>query len=248
MNMSLPFHFKEFSINQDRCAMKIGTDGVLLGAWVSIDQNTNQILDLGAGTGIIALQLAQRNAFADIDAIEIDDAAFEQCTENFENSSWADRLFCYHASAQEFATEVDESYDLIVSNPPFYSPSDRKEESLKKGEEMKKSRKLARFNDSLPFEHLIDCVHTLLSEKGSFALILPRKEEKSFISLASEAGLFPRRICRVKGNSTSEEKRSLLEFSFQRTEIEFTELTIETERHMYTDDYRNLVKEFYLKM
>ena len=88
----------------------------------------------------------------------------------------------------------------------------------------------------------------LLSEKGSFALILPRKEEKSFISLASEAGLFPRRICRVKGNSTSEEKRSLLEFSFQRTEIEFTELTIETERHMYTDDYRNLVKEFYLKM
>jgi tRNA1Val (adenine37-N6)-methyltransferase len=246
--MSLPFHFKEFSIAQDRCAMKIGTDGVLLGAWVSLDPNIEKILDLGAGTGIIALQLAQRNAFADVDAIEIDDAAFEQCTDNFENSPWADRLFCYHASAQEFATEMDETYDLIVSNPPFYSPSDRKDESLKKGEEMKTSRKIARFNDALPFEHLIGCVHKLLSEKGIFTLILPRKEEESFINLASEAGLFPKRICRVRGNSTSEEKRSLLAFSFQHTDIEITELIIETERHKYTDAYRNLVKDFYLKM
>jgi tRNA1Val (adenine37-N6)-methyltransferase len=246
--MSLPFQFKEFSINQDRCAMKIGTDGVLLGAWATIDPNANQILDLGAGTGIIALQLAQRNTYADIDAIEIEDAAFEQCTDNFENSPWADRLFCYHASAQEFATEVDETYDLIVSNPPFYSPSDRKDITLAEGQEMRGSRKLARFNDALPFEHLIGCVHKLLSKKGVFALILPRKEEESFINLASEAGLFPRRICRVKGNSTSEEKRSLLEFSFQASDAEFTELTIETERHIYTDDYRNLVKDFYLKM
>ena len=246
--MSLPFHFKEFSINQDRCAMKIGTDGVLLGAWVTIDPNINQILDLGAGTGVIALQLAQRNAFADIDAIEIDDAAFEQCIDNFEDSPWADRLFCYHASAQEFASEMDETYDLIVSNPPFYSPSDRKDESLKEGEEMKTSRKIARFNDALPFKHLIGCVHKLLSEKGIFALILPRKEEESFISLASEVGLFPRRICRVRGTSTSEEKRSLLEFSFQRAETELTELTIETERHKYTDAYQSLVKDFYLKM
>lgn len=247
--MSLPFHFKEFSINQDRCAMKIGTDGVLLGAWVSIDSDVNQILDLGAGTGIIALQLAQRNAYADIDAVEVDDAAFEQCTDNFENSPWADRLFCYHASAQEFATEMDETYDLIVSNPPFYSPSDHKDESLIKGEKkMSNSRKIARFNDSLPFEHLIGCVHKLLSENGIFALILPRKEEESFISLASEAGLYPRRICRVRGNNTSEEKRSLLEFTFQVSEIELTELTIETERHNYTDAYRDLVKDFYLKM
>jgi len=237
--MSKPFHFKEFTIDQDRCAMKIGTDGVLLGAWVSLDLNPGHILDIGPGTGIISLQLAQRSSFASIDAVEIDDAAFEQCTDNFENSLWADRLFCYHASAQEFATEMDESYDLIVSNPPFYSEDFKTENT---------ARDTARFNDALPFDHLIGCVYNLLSEDGVFALILPRKEEESFIALASEAGLFPKRICRVRGNTTTEEKRSLIEFSFRSIETEITELIIETERHQYTEAYKNLVKDFYLKM
>lgn len=237
--MSKPFHFKEFTINQDRCAMKIGTDGVLLGAWVSLESNPERILDIGPGTGIIALQLAQRNSFATIDAVEIDGAAFEQCTDNFENSDWADRLFCYHASAQEFATEMDETYNLIVSNPPFYS-EDYKTENT--------ARDTARFNDALPFEHLIGCVYNLLSEDGVFALILPRKEEESFIALASEAGLLPKRICRVRGNNTSEEIRSLIAFSFRSVKTEITEITIETERHQYTTAYQNLVKDFYLKM
>ncbi|MDC8002821.1 methyltransferase [Aureisphaera galaxeae] len=237
--MSVPFQFKEFTVAQDRCAMKIGTDGVLLGAWASLEHAPDSILDVGAGTGVIALQLAQRSVAEVIDAIEIDDDAYEQCSENFENSPWGDRLFCYHASVQEFASEMDDSYDLIISNPPFYS------EDYKSNDD---SRNTARFADALPFQHLIVCAAHLLSEKGRFAVVLPRKEESSFVSLAKEHGLHPNRICRVKGTSTSEEKRSLIEFSFQPSEIVHEHLTIEIERHQYTPEYVELVKDFYLKM
>lgn len=237
--MSLPFQFKEFTVAQDRCAMKIGTDGVLLGAWTSIENNPHSILDLGTGTGIIALQVAQRSYCEHIDAVEIDTDAYEQCTDNFENSPWADRLFCYHASAQEFAMEIEETYDLIVSNPPFYS-EDYKTDN--------QARDTARFTDALPFEHLIGCVHQLLSEAGTFALILPKKEEENFILMAAEAGLFPKRICRVKGTATSEEKRSMIEFTFQKTSPKLEALTLEISRHQYTEDYKNLVQDFYLKM
>ena len=219
--------------------MKIGTDGVLLGAWASLENSPKNILDIGAGTGVLALQLAQRSMSDNIDAVEIDAIAYEQCVENFENSPWGDRLFCYHASAQEFATEMNDTYDLIVSNPPFYT------EDYKTSSE---ARDVARFNDALPFDHLVGCVYNLLSENGIFALILPRKEEDHFIELASKAGLFPKRICRVKGNTTSEEKRSLMEFSFQKNPQEITNLTIEIERHQYTEAYKNLVKDFYLKL
>ncbi len=237
--MSKPFVFKQFTVEQDRCAMKIGTDGVLLGAWVGLESQPQRILDIGAGTGIIALQLAQKSLAHTIDAIEIDDDAFEQCTENFEASPWGDRLFCYHASAQEFASEIDESYDLIVSNPPFYSEDFKTEDP---------TRDQARFNDALPFQHLLVCAVHLLSEEGIFAVILPKKEEGAFISLAEELQLFPKRICRVRGTYTSEEKRSLMEFSFQKKEISHETLTIETSRHEYTEEYIELVKDFYVKM
>ena len=111
-----PFKFKEFSIHQDQCAMKVGTDGVLLGAWASLDKQPESILDIGAGTGLIALQLAQRSSAETIDAIELDNDAYEQCVANFEASPWGDRLFCYHAGFDEFVDEMDDSYDLIVSN------------------------------------------------------------------------------------------------------------------------------------
>ena len=238
-NMASPFNFKQFTIQQDRCAMKIGTDGVLLGAWVSLENNPESVLDIGAGTGILSLQIAQRCLAETIEAIEIDEGAFEQCVENFESSSWGDRLFCFHASAQEFATEVEEEYDLIISNPPFYS-DDYKSEDTK--------RNTARFTDTLPFRDLSIVAFQFLSEKGVFALILPRKEEESFITLASEVGLFPKRICRVRGTATSEVKRSLLEFSFKKTEIVYEELIIEISRHNYTEEYKNLTKDFYLKM
>jgi len=237
--MSKPFKFKQFTINQDRCAMKIGTDGVLLGAWTTVENNPFSILDIGAGTGVLSLMLAQRSHAQHIEAIEIDDEAYEQCIENFENSPWNDRLFCYHASLLEFVEEVDDTFDVIICNPPFYS------EDFKSND---KARDLARFNDAMPFEHLIFAVANLLSESGLFSVVIPKKEEDYFVDLALKIGLFPNRILHVKGHPNSEIKRSLIEFSFQETETITTELVIETERHQYTADYINLTKDFYLKM
>lgn len=234
-----PFLFKEFTINQDRCAMKIGTDSVLLGSWTSIESNPYSILDIGAGTGVLSLMLAQRSSAEIIDAIEIDDDAYEQCVENFENSPWGDRLFCYHASLEEFTEEIEDTYDLIVSNPPFYS------ESYKSDNEQ---RDLARFADAMPFRHLIESVSKLLSKNGVFSLILPFSEEKDFIVLATKEHLFPKRLLRVKGSPSSDIKRSLMEFTFQENDVEIEELIIETSRHQYTDDYIHLTKDFYLKM
>jgi tRNA1Val (adenine37-N6)-methyltransferase len=237
--MSKPFKFKQFSINHDRCAMKIGTDGVLLGAWASIENKPSSILDIGAGTGLLSLMLAQRSLSETIEALEIDEDAYEQCVENFEASSWANRLFCYHAGLDEFIEEIEEPYDLIVSNPPFFS------EDVSSGNT---ARDIARQNQSLPFDELLEGVSKLLSPDGLFTTIIPFKEERDFIMLAATFGLFPNRILRVKGNPSAETKRSLLEFSFKEGEVLENELTIELKRHQYTEEYIALTKEFYLKM
>ena len=237
--MNKPFQFKEFKVNQDQCAMKIGTDGVLLGAWASIETNPFSILDIGAGTGVLSLMLAQRSHAEVIEALEIDDLAYEQCVENFEQSPWNDRLFCYHASLEEFAEEIDDKYDLIICNPPFYAEDYKTKNS---------QRDLARFQDAMPFEHLLESVVALLSENGTFSVVIPFSEETKFTTLASKAALYPKRITRVKGSPSSEIKRSLLEFSFLKTETEISELIIETLRHQYTEDYINLTQDFYLKM
>jgi tRNA1Val (adenine37-N6)-methyltransferase len=220
--------------------MKIGTDGVLLGAWTPIINNPFSILDIGAGTGVIALMLAQRSNAEQIDALEIDEEAYEQSVDNFENSSWSDRLFCFHAGLDEFMEEPEDEYDLIVSNPPFYT-DDYKSEN--------EQRDLARFADAMPFEDLIEAADLLLSENGIFALIIPFKEEESFLALAKEFELYPLKITRVKGTPTTEIKRSLLAFS-RIEKIDFTtdELIIETARHIYTPEYIELTKDFYLKM
>lgn len=256
---STPFQFKQFTIAQDRCAAKIGTDGVLLGAWTSLDHHPQSILDIGTGTGIITLMLAQRSFAETIDALELDDDAYEQATENFENSNWGDRLFCYHAHLHEFATEIEDTYDLIVSNPPFYEASLALSD---KEQQMSEARKKARFEDAMPFELIIGAVAKLLSETGRFNIIIPHHREEDFIALAAQAHLFPTRVTHIKGNSDSPIKRSILEF--QRLEqiphdieggfIRFREsvlpqkLIIEHGRHEYTEEYTTLVKDFYLKM
>lgn len=235
----MPFQFKQFSVEQDRCAMKIGTDGVLLGAWAPLN-NPFSVLDIGAGTGIISLMIAQRSNAEQIDALEIDEDAYEQAVENFENSPWGDRLFCFHAGLDEFMDEPEDEYDLIVSNPPFYT------EDYQSGNEQ---RDLARFSDALPFEDLVEAADLLLSENGIFAVIIPFKEEEKFIALAKDFDLFPMKITRVKGTPSTEIKRSLLAFSRNPAEnFLIDELVIETSRHIYTPEYIELTKDFYLKM
>lgn len=234
------FKFKQFTIEQDKCAMKVGTDGVLLGAWTPVDNNPYAILDIGSGTGLLALMMAQRTDAEQIDGVEIDEAAHEQAINNFENSPWGDRLFCYHAGLEQFATEIDEEYDLIISNPPFFS-----EDVLSNDTQ----RDTARFQDALPFDLLIEAVAFFLSEKGIFSVIIPAKEEDKLIYLAAEFGIYPMKVTRVRGHKDAEIKRSLIAFS--RTLIEkipLDELIIEIDRHVYTPEFTALVKDFYLKM
>lgn len=240
--MSKPFKFKEFTIQQDKTAMKVGTDGVLLGAWCSVEGYPDSILDIGSGTGVISLMIAQRSDAMTIDAVEVDENAYEQTVANFEESDWGDRLYCYNATFHEFADEIEEEeemYDLIVSNPPFYTDEFETEDE---------ARNKARFTSSLSFEELIIGVSKILSEKGKFSVIIPFKEEESFIKNAKENNLFLNKICRVQGTEMSEIKRCLMEFSFIETEIKEEHLIIEIERHKYTEDYINLTKDFYLKM
>ena len=237
--MSKLFKFKQFNIEQDRCAMKIGTDGVLLGAWAPIKGLPISILDIGAGTGVIALMLAQRSNAEVIDALEIDAEAYEQCVENFERSPWGDRLYCYHAGLDEFVDEIDDEYELIVCNPPFYS------ETVASGN---LQRDQARQNEFLPFDELLEGVAKLLAVNGTFATIIPFKEKDAFLNMAVGLGLFPYKCLHVKGNPTAEVKRVLLAFSKEQKNCETSELIIEIERHRYTTEYVDLTKDFYLKM
>ena len=240
--MSKPFIFKEFSVKQDKTAMKIGTDAVLLGAWCTVENYPDSVLDIGSGTGIISLMIAQRSDAITIDAVEIDENAYEQTVENFEQSDWGDRLFCYNASFKEFAQEMaeeEEVYNLIVSNPPFYT-----DDFVTENE----ARNKARFTSSLSFENLLNSVGKILHSDGIFSVIIPYKEEQNFVSLALKQNLLLSRVCRVKGNLNSEIKRSLLEFSFEKKNLIEEELVIEIARHKYTKEYIDLTSDFYLKM
>ena len=233
------FQFKQFIIHQNKTAMKVGTDGVLLGSWVKISSKSERILDIGTGTGLISLMMAQRSAAKVIDAVELNEAACQQARENFEASNWSDRLSCFHSSFQQFSNEMQGNYDLIISNPPFYITTQ---------ETVLKDRAMARHSDYLPFRELLLGVTKLLNKKGSCAFVIPFSEYKNFIVLAEKQNLFLSQITHVKGNNESPIKRSLLQFSFVKNEILTKELVIENYRHTYTKDYIKLVKEFYLRM
>ena len=215
--------------------MKIGTDGVLLGAWATAE-NPKRILDIGTGTGLIALMMAQRFPEAEHIGIEIDKNAYEEAEFNISQSKFHHRCEVVHTSLQEFKSE--EKFDLIVSNPPFFDWT-HKEDS---------SRNTARQQSDLNFEELVFYAEKLLSNKGKFAVIIPFEAEKYMLELGEKQSLFPVKITRLKGNENAAFKRSLLLFSRKNSKVEMDELIIEISRNVYTEDYIALTKDFYLKM
>lgn len=232
--MSTAFQFKQFTIAQNTTAMKVGTDGVLLGAWSTI--NDSNILDIGTGTGLIALMAAQRTKTALIDAVEIEQEAFKQASENIKNSNWSNRITAHNCSIQNYHPR--KKYDLIISNPPFFIDSTKA---------MNSKRNNARHTDELSFSDLINAINRLLKPNGFFSLILPIVESAHFIELANHQNLYLNRSCIVKPNPVKPAKRVLMEFSFYKKDLIQEELTIETEkRHHYSKEYIILTQDFYL--
>lgn len=231
------FHFKQFGISHKKASAKVGTDGVLLGAWSEIPNNCKKILDIGSGSGLIALMLAQRTKIenSEITAIEIEKEAFNECNFNFSNSPWHDRLKPINIDFNHF--ETTELFDLIVCNPPFYTTTQHSE---------RKNRALARNNEFLPFTKLLPNVNQILQTNGLFSLIIPFSEETNIINLAEQIGLYPNKITNVKGNINAPYKRSLICFSKTISSTTKNELIIEKSRSIYTQDYINLTKDFYL--
>jgi len=228
------FKFKEFSIIQEKSAMKVGTDAVLLGCWGSCEKASN-ILDIGCGTGLITLMLAQRNLSSNVTGIEIDKIASQEAQLNISNSDWEERIEIKHTSLQQFTPKL--KFDLIVSNPPFF-PQNKSQQS----------RDIARHTNTLSFEDLIDNAAKMLEEKGIFSVIIPKNSEEYFCKIAAIHKLYCNRVCNVKGNEASQVKRVIMEFSFIKTVVLTEYLTIERSRHNYMDKYIQLCKDFYLKM
>ncbi len=235
--MSKPFNFKQFQVSQDLCAMKVGTDGVLLGAWVNC-ASAKIILDVGTGTGLLTLMLAQRSPNVQkIDAIDIDRGAFEQAKFNFEQSSWDNILNSKNTSLQELNT--NSKYDLIVSNPPYFQSGPKLST---------KSRELARYNDSLSFNDLFIHTKKVLSKNGSLAVILPYSSKEDLIDSAAAVEFTPSRICNVKTRASKSFERIMVEFKQGNDNECIQEELVLLEgkgRHDYTIEYTNMVKEFY---
>ncbi len=214
--------------------MKIGTDGILLGAWVNC-QNCTYILDIGTGTGVIALMMAQRNENASIDAIEIDENSIKDASMNFNNSTWSNRLNLIHHDVTSFRTA--KNYDLIVCNPPFFN------NSLKPNDN---SRALARHNDKLNITEIAKFSTQKISDKGRVCLILPISSLEEVKLIFAKFQLELIRICFVKPKPHKQPHRILLEFGKQKQSLQKETITIENEgRHNYTEDYKNLTREFY---
>lgn len=232
------FQFKKFIVYHDKCAMKVGTDGVLLGAWVGISSSKN-ILDIGTGTGLISFMLAQRlNYNCSIDAIDMEENAIIQVHENA-NRNAISCIKIHLSSLQDYIKKSQTKYDLIVSNPPYFTSSLQAPNY---------ARTLARHNDSLSLKELIYLASNLLSETGRIAIIYPYSDKELILKYSELCGLYITRLTSVKGDASKSYKRVLVELSKRKQSFQENELIIEESRNNYTEDFKALVKEFYIKI
>ena len=231
------FKFKQFTIFQDKTAMKVGTDGVLLGCWANANNNKQNILDIGTGTGLIALISAQRFPNSQITAIDINKNAFNQAVENITNSEFKNRITVLNQSLQEFAKTHTKKFDLIISNPPFF------QKSLKSNNN---DKNIARHDIELSYSDLIKCAAKILSPAGTICLIFPSEHEQNITEIILNNNLFINQTVYVKTTPQKSPKRILLKISNNKTKTISSNLTIEKSRHNYTDEFFALVKDFYL--
>jgi tRNA1Val (adenine37-N6)-methyltransferase len=229
------FNFKQFTINQDNCSFKVGTDGVLLGAYADVSE-TESILDIGTGTGLIALMLAQRSE-ADIVAIEPDEDSCCQACSNVAGSKWNKRIKVENTSLQDYDPGLLK-FGLIVSNPPFFSDSLRNPDA---------GKAVSRHNDALRNKDLLEGAARLMDEGGRLQVIMPYVEGNILIAEAQEYGLYCNNMLKIKPLPTSEIRRLILTFTKQKQKASESFLTIEHgKRHEFTEEYKYLTKDFYL--
>ncbi|MBK3518397.1 tRNA1(Val) (adenine(37)-N6)-methyltransferase [Carboxylicivirga marina] len=234
------FQFKQFTVHQDKAAMKVGTDGVLLGAWAKIE-NCQTVLDVGTGTGLVALMIAQRNSKTAIHAIDVDNDAVQQANGNFRLSKWSDRLVAEHVSIQDYGRTNRRVLDHIVCNPPFFKNSFKSNDL---------ARNVARHCDSLSYEELIKYSYNLLHETGRLSVVLPYDVMNEFVNIGQRTGFILSRQMLIKPTPSKTFGRVLIELSKKTDEsCVYSEMIVEDKgRHGYSNEYIALTNEFYLAM
>jgi tRNA1Val (adenine37-N6)-methyltransferase len=232
------FHFKKFSIDDSKAAMKIGTDAVLIGAWVPCGNET-RILDIGTGSGILALMMAQRNTNTLIDAVEIDYDASMLAELNVQLSPWPNQVHIFNTTIQEFSLANKHNYSLVICNPPFFT------DSLKAPD---KARSTARHNDTLPVKDLLHCTSNLLTDNGKAAFIIPANAYENWKVEAAKQYLYPTLTTWVKSSESHNPHRVMIAFSREKQPaIIDNEISIYSSKNIYSPEYRELTRDFYLK-
>lgn len=238
------FSFKRFTVQQQHCAMKVCTDACLFGAWLAekttrFPKKALRILDIGTGTGLLSLMVAQKFKAAKIDAAEIDEPAAMQAANNFEASPWKERLKVFNESIQHFNQSTNQLYNLIICNPPFF------ENDLKSCDD---KRNIALHGEALSLEELVSIIDARLSEDGNFAVLLPYHRTGFFEQLAAERKFYLKEKILVKQTPKHNYLRSMLLFCRQKIKVTEKEITIKNESNIYSAEFTALLKDYYLNL